>query len=140
MTFRSVILSSYESYLDDEHAAASREPAGPGVHHLDERERFLAAFPHSVLLQLSYPELDYANRWCWQQFGPAHGECYQASSEYRACDLQGAHSHEGTWVTCWLEKIDYDFGYNAWYFAQREDMQRFLQFVPEINWGESYPK
>lgn len=100
----------------------------------------LASFPHAVLLQVAYPELDYANRWCWQQFGPADGECQDASSEYPSCNHPGQHSHDGKWVTHWLAKTDYDFGYNEWYFAHAEDRERFLEFVPHIQWGDRYLK
>lgn len=33
----------------------------------------------------------------------------------------------------------YDFGYNEWYFAIEEDLERFLAFVPHISRGEDYP-
>jgi hypothetical protein len=93
-----------------------------------------------VMLQVAYPELDFANRWCWQHFGPADGECLQRQSEYPACTLSGDHSHTGKWMWYFLGKTDYDFGYNEWYFESELDQQRFLASVSDINWGEKYPK
>jgi hypothetical protein len=87
---------------------------------------------------VSYPELDFANRWCWQQFGPACGQCLQSQSNYPACLVQDAHSHEGTWLSYWLAKIHYDFGNNEWYFASRSEQAQFFAFMPEINWGEKF--
>lgn len=105
-----------------------------------ERNARMAAFPFSVMLQVAYPEMDFANRWCWHQFGPAHGECQQYQSEYPACRQTGPHIHSGKWATYWHEKTDYNFGFHEWYFASESDRDRFLEFVPELNWGENYPK
>ena len=135
---RTVIQSNYNAYREDKHAAASN-PADEAAES-QERQVRLAEFPHSVVLQVSYAELDYANRWSWQQFGPAHGECLQADSDYPACHLRDPHSHVGKWAKYWLAKTSYNFGYNEWYFAQQADKERFLQFVPQINWGEHFPK
>jgi hypothetical protein len=141
MTYRTVLPADWDSYLASEYPASLRDAAKFRAVDIADRQLRLAAFPHSVLLQLSYPELDYANRWCWQQFGPAHGDCLeQAGSEYPACDLPIAHSHEGKWLTYWLAKTEYNFGFNEWCFARQEDRDRFLEFVPQINWGERYPK
>jgi hypothetical protein len=137
MTYRTVIQSNYDEYLKDKY-----------VHTPDalsalkqERELLLAKFPYSVLLLVSFPEMDYADRWCWQQFGPKHGVCDQAkSSDYPACELHEAHTHDGTWATDWLGKTDYNFGYNEWYFANKLSQELFLEFMPNINWGEKYPK
>ena len=100
----------------------------------------LTMFPFAVMLQVAYPEMDYANRWCWQQFGPAHGECWQHCSEYPVCDLPHPHAHVGQWMTHWYVKTDYDFGFNEWYFIREADRDRFLEFVPHVNWGEKFPK
>jgi len=137
---RTVVLASYDEYLAFEYPAASGNLANARAADVRERQARLATFPHCVVLQVSYPELDYANRWCWQQFGPAHGECLQASSEYPACEIQGSHSHDGRWLTHWLVKTDYDFGFTEWYFVHLADRDRFLEFVPLINWGEGWPK
>jgi hypothetical protein len=137
MTHRTVVLSDFESYLAYKYRSMSLEA---GEAEVQDRQRRLVAFPHAVILQVAYPELDFANRWCWQQFGPAHGECLESYSEYPACNLPHPHNHEGKWFTNWLEKTDYDFGYNEWCFSRREEKNRFLEFVPQINWGERYPK
>jgi hypothetical protein len=137
---RTVVQANYDSYLEQEYPSGSEAAAAARAADVQERQRRLAEFPHCVLLQLAYPELDFANRWCWQQFGPAHGECHQASSEYPACNLPGPHSHNGRWLSRWLAKTDYDFGFNEWHFEEPADRERFLAFVPQICWGEHYQK
>jgi hypothetical protein len=82
--------------------------------------------------------LDFANRWCWQHFGPADGVCVQRQSDYPMCELLEAHAHTGKWMSHWLVKTDYDFGFNGWYFSEQADRNSFLASVDEINWGEKY--
>ena len=97
-------------------------------------------FPYAVMLQVAFPELDFANRWCWTRFGPADGGCTQKDSKYRVCTIDVPHSHSGIWTTHWFVKTDYDFGFNEWYFAKQSHYDLFLDSVPKINWGEKYPK
>ncbi|HEY2410878.1 MAG TPA: hypothetical protein VGI40_01470 [Pirellulaceae bacterium] len=106
---------------------------------IEARTKRLLQFPHAVMVELSYPELDFANRWCWQQFGPGDGDCSQKDSEYRVCLIEEPHSHSGVWTNYWFEKTDYNFGVNEWYFAHQANCELFLEFVPRINWGESFP-
>lgn len=136
MTVRTVIQSCFDEYLADELAVSPEHR----VVEVREHEARLEHFPNSVILLLAYPELDFANRWCWQQFGAADGTCLDTQSEYSTCSVQQSHEHEGTWCSHWLAKIDYDFGYNEWNFKARSDLDRFLEFIPQINWGEHYPK
>jgi hypothetical protein len=105
-----------------------------------EREERLLSFPYSVMLELAYTELDFANRWCWQHLGPENGECLQKGSEYRVCTEEMPHCHTGKWTTYWFGKTEYDFGFNEWYFIEQSDRDQFLAILPEINWGEHYPK
>jgi hypothetical protein len=135
MTHRTVLLSSFSEYLASDDDSLEDRLA-------EERERSdrMVRFPYGVMLQVSFPELDFANRWCWENFGPCDGECMQKQSEYSACDRVDPHVHEGTWTSHWFEKTDYNFGFNEWYFAERADQQRFLANVENINWGENYPK
>jgi len=135
MNHQTVILSSFEEYLAD-----GGDTLEGQAERKSERIERLARFPYAVMLQVSYPELDFANRWCWQHFGPSDGECTQCDSEYRACDQTEPHSHSGTWVCEWFVKTDYGFGFNEWYFANEEDRERFLGSVGKINWGENFPK
>ena len=140
MSYRTVVLSSIEEYLPnteetDEGMAEQRAC----------RNATLNAFPYSVVLQVAYPEMDYANRWAWQQFGPRHGECFDVRrgskpSEYPMCNDPEPHAHQGTWCCWWHMKTDYDFGFCEWYFSNSTDRDRFLAFVPAISWGENYPK
>jgi hypothetical protein len=135
MSHRTVVLSSFGEYLAGE--CDSKEARAEEERDRDER---LARFPYPVMLQVSYPELDFTNRWCWQNFGPSDGACTQHQSEYRACDRPDPHSHSGKWMSHWLVKTDYDFGFNEWYFREKEDQERFLANVDQVNWGEKYPK
>ena len=135
MSYRTVILSSFEEYL----ASTCDAPEDVAEQTCD-RNELLLRFPYAVMLQVSFPELDFTDRWCWQQFGPSDGKCMQCQSEYCACPLSEPHSHSGKWTRHWFEKTDYDFGFNEWYFALQADRECFLANVPKINWGENYPK
>lgn len=129
---------SFEAFLeevfpDDESGSAEARSTA-----IEERGDRLAAFPYEVVLQLAYPQMDFAIRWCWQQFGPANGECLQYASEYPACQQGAGHAHEGKWLTHWLAKTAYDFGFNEWCFAEQSDREKFVEFIPSIAWGETY--
>ncbi len=132
MSHRTVILSSFEAYL--------AEDCLPEFQGEAERERAsrLSQFPYPVTLQVSFPELDFANRWCWQHFGPSDGDCLQRHSHYPACSVPEPHSHTGKWIWYFWGKTDYDFGFCEWYFSEQSDLDRFLASVGEINWGEKY--
>jgi hypothetical protein len=132
MSHRTVEVSSFEEFLAD--AAAEYRPAEEA-----EREERLSRFPHSVMLKVSFAELDFANRWCWKKFGPCDGECRDRDSEYRACDRAEPHSHAGKWMWCFLGKTGYNFGFCEWCFAETEDRDLFVANVDKINWGEHYP-
>lgn len=140
MTHRTVVIATYDDYLASEFPRSSANAVAARTADLQEHQARLFRFPHSVVLQVAYPELDFANRWCWQQWGAAHGECQQVASEYSACQLPAPHAHEGRWSTHWLAKTDYDFGFNVWCFAHIADHHRFLEWIPSIHWGEHYPR
>jgi hypothetical protein len=135
MSHRTVEASSFEEYLasDDD---SREERAAQEV----DRNKRLSRFPHSVMLKVSFLELDFTNRWCWQYVGPCDGECTQRYSDYRVCDCSEPHSHVGKWTSHWFVKIDYDFGFNEWYFADSADRDQFLANIDNINWGENFPK
>lgn len=135
MNHRTVVASSFEEYLASDDDSVEERAA----QEVDRNER-LSRFPHSVMLKVSFPELDFANRWCWQNFGPCDGECTQRYSEYRVCDRTELHSHVGKWTSHWIVKTDYDFGFNEWYFAVSADRDLFVANVDKINWGEHFPK
>lgn len=135
MTHQTAILSSIEEYLSCD-VDSPEERAEQAL----ARQAELSRFPYAAMLQVAYPELDFANRWCWTHFGPAEGECQQWASQYRVCQIDGPHSHSGVWSVRWFVKTENDFGFNEWYFADRSHYERFLTFVPTINWGENYPK
>jgi len=69
MSYRTVEVSTFDEYLASEGDSFEVRAA----EEVDRRDR-LSRFPYSVVLKVSYPELDFANRWCWQNFGPSDGE------------------------------------------------------------------
>jgi len=135
MSYRTVERSSFEEYMASDADAADDRDAEAAT-----RNELLARFPYSVVLKVSFPELDFANRWCWQKFGPRDGECPQGRCEYPVCDRTDQHSHAGKWTSHWITKTDYDFGFNEWYFAEGADRDAFVANVDNINWGENFPK
>lgn len=139
MTIRTLELVTYDHYLNDEYGLQDHL-AGARDADRQEHQLRLSQFPYNVVLRLSYPEMDFANRWAWQQFGPPNGECMDSYSEYPTCTEKTPHAHDGKWLSHWLAKTEYDFGYNEWCFEFKEDQQRFLEFVPFINFGEKFPK
>jgi hypothetical protein len=135
MTYQTVIISNFDSYLETGGDTTEEQ--------LDQqlvRRETLENFPYPVMLELAYPEMDFTNRWCWQRFGPNRGECHQKHSEYRTCTIDAPHCHIGRWTQHWFVKTDYDFGFCEWYFSISSDRDLFLEFVPSINWGENFPK
>jgi hypothetical protein len=135
MAHRTIVVSSIQEYL-----ASDDDSVEERIAQNADRIQRLIRFPHSVMLKVSLPELDYADRWCWQQFGPCDGECKQRHSEYPACSRTELHSHIGRWTSHWFVKTDYNFGFNEWYFSQRADQDLFLAIVDNINGGEHYPR
>jgi hypothetical protein len=71
MSHQTALLSSFEEYL-----ANTDETKEELTEQLAVRDATLRAFPFGVILQVAYPEIDYANRWAWQQFGPRDGKCF----------------------------------------------------------------
>lgn len=132
------LLTSFEAFLEEVFPLGEPSSSAARTIEIEERRTRLVAFPHEVVLQLAYPKMDFATRWCWEQFGPADGKCYEYSSDYPACPHGAGHAHKGKWLTHWLAKTDYDFGFNTWCFANQADQKRFLKFVPHITWGETY--
>jgi hypothetical protein len=70
MSYRTVVLSTFEEYRN----CSEDSPQECAEEERDRQER-LVRFAYAVMLQVSFPELDFANRWCWQRFGPSDGEC-----------------------------------------------------------------
>lgn len=138
------------------------------IYYQDRRDVAAKKFPFTVITEGSYPENDFACRWCWQQFGPMDVEkCGDHESEYPACPLvlatkpyvekhsytdkdgklheydfhtrdPGEHSHEGTWTVVWLGKTGYDYGFSEHYFKNEADRDKFIEAVPSFNLGENY--
>lgn len=76
-----------------------------------ERDTWRKRLPYSLVVKLFYPQLDFAERWCWLTFGECFGECLQRQSEYPSCFEPLPHCHNGRWRARWLAKTGYDFGY-----------------------------
>lgn len=135
VSHRTLVQSSFEAYLAGEGLgteAASREER--------DRKAYVQRFPHFTMLQLAYPELDFAERWCWQTIGPKDGPCLQRDSEYRVCWDETDHAHAGKWTSHWYAKTEYNFGYCEFYFSDPRDHEAFVESLPEFTWGEGYPK
>ena len=140
MTVQTWGRDDFEGYLDFEYPLERHGSAAARADETRNRNTRMASFPHSVLLRVAFAEMDFANRWCWQQFGPSDGQCLQPYSEYPACSMSGKHEHRGTWMSHWLAKTDYNFGYNEWHFSNLADRDRFVEYLPQVNWGENFPK
>ena len=132
MTFITFKYSSYDEYI--------RTEGNPSISDTEERNLILKNFPFPIVLLLSFPELDFANRWCRNKFGLRHGRCHDYQSEYPICKDTSDHSHVGIWTDFWLQKIEYNYGYNEWYFSKIEYLYLFTEFIPNINWGEIFPR
>jgi hypothetical protein len=130
---RTVVVSSFAKYLAD-----SPERTEPFSDETEARNLRKLRFPYSLMLELSFAEYDFTNRWCWQQFGAADGDCQEKDSQYRTCHVDHDQSHIGPWCCHWFAKTEYNFGYCEWYFFAEEDLKRFEAFVPRICWGEKY--
>jgi hypothetical protein len=122
----------------------------------------LAQFPYGTVVECDFPEWDVANRWCWQNFGPRHGECW-GHVEYATCPLvlptehvvkiqvRGKeyelkryssvpkHNHVGIWTTHWFGKTEYDHGFGEFCFCNEDHKAKFLEYVPHVDWGENFP-
>lgn len=135
MTYKTFKSATFESYLKCGYDAESER-----VENRVKRKALMETFPFGAMLELAVAEMDFANRWCWETFGPCDGTCQQEHSQYRVCDQSDDHVHEGSWTNIWYVKTGYDFGFNEWYFTNRNQLDEFLAFVPSINWGQNYPK
>jgi hypothetical protein len=70
-------LSSYEEFL-----------AHDKTWNEENRKEALGKFPYTTVVEGVYPEMDFAHRWCWHEFGsPEYKQCYEYGSEYPACPL-----------------------------------------------------
>ena len=149
MNYQRIHIASYENYEKyeasrHEWVLQSRPPAEHATHEKfrrdksDRRQRLRERFPHVVLLEGSYPETDFAERRCWQQFGFCDGKCQNYASEYPRYSQPPEHEHVGVWTTMWLGKTGYDYGFMEFYFANESDRDSFLAAVPSLTFGENY--
>ena len=132
---QTLVQSTFEEYV-----ACGIDPEDVVNEQAKDRRDRLQRFPHAVMLKLAYHELDYAERWCWIQFGPRDGECWQHHSYYRVCADDTQHSHVGTWTSHWYTKTDYDYGFCEFSFSEPGAKSNFLQQLPEFHWNESWER
>ena len=131
------------------------------IYEPDERKYLHAKFPHVVVIEGDFPEVGVALRWCWANFGPQHGECWEweypscplilATESLEAYDVKGfkwdkkaysrvaEHCHVGEWTLHWLGKTDYDHGFGEFCFGNEIHKAAFEQQIPKFDWGENYP-
>lgn len=160
--FEIMTISSVEDYIEN------FVEEGKEIHNEPLRIKARERFPYSVVVEASWTVFDFAQRWCWQNFGPMDcQECYEHQSEYPACPLvlaiqeytirksytdkkgivheydyhtrcPGKHSHEGTWTVVGLGKTDYDYGFAECYFGNEIDKNKFIEAIPSFGLGENY--
>lgn len=136
-----VFIMDWQKVLDDVGLVDAEEVVKVRQRHAQMSEcraKIQQNYPHSIILALFYPQMDFADRWCWQQFGSPQGVCSDRYSEYPSCTETGEHQHTGKWQTHWWGKVGYDFGYNEYFFAQQADYEAFCAFIPQICFGELY--
>lgn len=150
-------LVTYEEFVATNHK----------IHYIERFEELRKKYPFHVMVEGYSPELDFATRWCWQNFGPYVGPCGDHYSEYPACPLvlaieeykvrrtykdregvekeywepsrdPGKHSHEGTWDLFSLGKTGYDEFFMEYYFSNEEDAKKFRDLAPTFGLGENY--
>ena len=76
-----------------------------------DRERLLAHFSYSVVVEGGYEEDDNLKEWMQENF----------------CDAS-----KGVWDSLWYGKCDYNYGYWEYFFSSEADLQRFIQKLPSI--------
>jgi hypothetical protein len=87
MEYRAMQVSSFDEYRNLE-----------GNEAVDDHDLIPPDFPHVVVVECDFPDLDVAIRWCWKNFGPHHGECTSSYSEYPACPIILATERQGVRV------------------------------------------
>ena len=127
----------------------------------EERNELHTRFPHAVLIEGDFPEVGVAIRWCWSNFGPIHGECWNweypacplvlKTEKIKLCEINGwqwekkvygtvaDHCHLGNWALNWLGKTDYDHGFGEFCFTNLSQREAFVNQLPKFDWGENYP-
>ena len=128
-------LSSLDEYLE-----TTDESRSQLIDYFKARTKRVEKFPHIAMLQVGFIQRDVANRWCFQQWGLADGECQEMHSSYPCCEIENNHSHDdGTWMSVFLAKTDYDYGFNEWYFETEAQRNEFVANLPSIDHGEKFP-
>ena len=122
--FDKITISSLSEYLDE-----CDESRAFLVEQLKTREKYLARLSFSVMTVTSYDMIDLANQWCIRQWGQSHGPCEGRGYLTRNYECP---SDVGTWKSCWFLKIAYDFGFNEWYFQDRQQFTVFVDQVPKF--------
>ncbi len=122
-------LSNFEEYLNKEYLIGRENKEEYLNHKIVERNKILLDFPYSVILKLFYQQIDFADWLLWQILGDKYGYCNQEQSDIPACKITGKHKHNGVWTSFWLAKTDYDYGFNEWFFKNKEDCNILISIL-----------
>lgn len=74
----------------------------------NKRQSELKVFPYSVIVEGDYSEVEMAQDWCSQNIG----------------------EKGKVWSDIWYGKIDYDYGFQEFFFETEENREKFANSVP----------
>ncbi len=107
-------------------------------------------FPHTTLVSWIYQDMDVAEDWCCETFGPPliidhiQEDLLRETAEIFGSPINIEHikyetsitcrekrstNASGKWATLWLGKTDYDFGYQQFFFKDPADKEAFENFL-----------
>ncbi len=121
-------ISNFEEFLKEDYLIGNDNKQEFLKRKIKERNNILLDFSHSIILKLSYHQLDFANWLLWQILGEVYGYC--GYSNFPMCKIKGEHKHNGIWAIYWLAKTNYDYGFNEWFFKQKEDSDVLIKIKP----------
>ncbi len=121
-------ISNFEEYLKEDYLIGNYNGQEYLNYKVKERNEILFKFPYSIILKLFYHQIDFADWILWQILGEVYGVCQY--SDIPACKIKGNHKHNGTWISYWLAKTDYDYGFNEWFFKKKKDINILTEIIP----------
>ena len=131
MAQKYITRSSFEAYEKRYNSLSTDSDHGKTVSL--KRATILAKFPFSIMTLTAIDDIDFANFWLWNKFGPCNGSCHQSTSAFKACDVHVYHDHVGSWCCHFFAKTGYDFGFNEWYFDNKPSLILFKKFITKFN-------
>jgi len=123
-------ISNLSAYLDE-----YDETLAYLIDVLKARESRRCDFPHTLMALLGYDLMDMAKQWCQDQWGPG-GDTYE-DRPYQPQENQAF-----LWLTCWMMKTEYDYGFCEWYFREPSHLEQFVAHIQSCNehgWTTSSP-